>query len=233
MSLSQAGPTAAKLRSILVKVTPAPTTLSERRAVLGVLKKYADVEVFKKLHDPSHFVSIVAQPQMALNLVAKSPLEFEYAARQSASTRTAAATTPEPKTFLVKIVENPAYKHRTHIRESLTYGRWPEHEQQRKQRDADAQLFAMDSMPRAALGAVCPPGIASAGLADWESAGQLAEDDGLATWLSGKVDFVQARQMKRARNATAFESLVEAYERRRNEGKTSPAVSAARAADGS
>lgn len=166
---------------------------------------------------------------MAVNLVAKSPLEFEYAARQSAG------TAHEPKTFLVKIVENPEYKHRTHIRESLTYGRWPEHEQQRKLRGADAQLFAMDSMPRAALSAVCPRGIASAGLADWESAGQLAEDDGMATWLSGKVDFVQARQMKRARNATAFESLVEAYERsrRRNEGKLSPTGSGVPSAEGS
>ncbi|KAL2157392.1 hypothetical protein VTH06DRAFT_6211 [Thermothelomyces fergusii] len=218
MSLSQASPAAARLRTILVKVSPAPTTLSERRAVLGVLKKYADVEVFKKLHDPSYFISVVAQQQMALTLVIKSPLEFEYAARQPAG------KTAEPKTFLVKIVENPEYKHHTHIREAFTYGRWPEHEQQRKQQDADAQLFAMDSMPRAALAAVCPPGIASAGLADWESAGQRAEDDGLATWLSGKIDFVQARLMKRARNATAFESLVEAYERRRNEGKTRPAA---------
>ncbi|KAK4243950.1 hypothetical protein C7999DRAFT_17744 [Corynascus novoguineensis] len=221
MSLAQPGPTAAKLRSILVKVTPAPTTLSERHAVLGVLKKYADVEVFKKLHDPSHFVSIVAQPQMALNLIAKSPLEFEYAARRSATRLvTPNTTTTEPKTFLVKIVENPDYKHRTHIRESLTYGRWPEHEQQRKQRDAGAQLFVEDSLPRASLSAICPPGIASAGLADWESAGQLGEDEGLATWLSGKADFVQARQMKKARNATAFESLVEAYERGKGGRKT-------------
>lgn len=55
MSLPGVGPVKASLRTILVKVSPSPVTLSERRAVLGALKKYAEVDVFKKLqvfHSP-------------------------------------------------------------------------------------------------------------------------------------------------------------------------------------
>lgn len=40
----------AKLRTVLVKVSPAPTTLSERRAILRVLKQRGEVDLFKKLH---------------------------------------------------------------------------------------------------------------------------------------------------------------------------------------
>jgi hypothetical protein len=49
MSLPRVAPGVANLRTVLVKVSPSPVTLSERRAVLGALKKYAEVEVFKKL----------------------------------------------------------------------------------------------------------------------------------------------------------------------------------------
>lgn len=41
--------TMAKVRTVLVKVSPAPSTLSERRAILGVLKQHGDVEFFKRL----------------------------------------------------------------------------------------------------------------------------------------------------------------------------------------
>ncbi|EAQ92403.1 predicted protein [Chaetomium globosum CBS 148.51] len=95
MSLPRVGPVAANLRTILVKVSPSPVTLSERRAVLGALKKYAEVEVFKKLQEPSHFVSIVAQPQMADNLIANSPLQFDVAAQpQNQHNKPLLTTTP-------------------------------------------------------------------------------------------------------------------------------------------
>ncbi|KAK4038030.1 hypothetical protein C8A01DRAFT_17845 [Parachaetomium inaequale] len=222
MSLTRGGSTLANMRTVLVKVSPAPTTLSERRAVLGVLKKYAVVDVFKKLHDPSHFISTVAQEQMALSLVAKSPLQFDYAARQGRSNR----TTTAPKTFLVKITEKPDYSHKTRIREALIYGRWPspgpepepqpefgqQQQQQQQQQYGDrdpAALFREDSLPRAALRAACPRDMAWAGLTDWESAGQLDGDGGAG--LSHKGDYAQARLMKRGRNDSWFESLAEVY----------------------
>lgn len=40
----------ANLRTILVKVSPAPSSLSERRAILHVIKQRGKVEMFKKLH---------------------------------------------------------------------------------------------------------------------------------------------------------------------------------------
>lgn len=39
----------AKLRSLFIRVRPAPSNLAERRAVLRALQRYADIEVFKKL----------------------------------------------------------------------------------------------------------------------------------------------------------------------------------------
>jgi hypothetical protein len=41
---------AASVRTVLCKVTPAPKTLSERRAVLRMLKQHGEIDVFKKLH---------------------------------------------------------------------------------------------------------------------------------------------------------------------------------------
>ncbi|KAK3301306.1 uncharacterized protein B0H64DRAFT_370445 [Chaetomium fimeti] len=214
MSLQRAGPVAANLRTILVKVSPSPATLSERRAVLGALKRYAEVEVFKKLQDSSHFISIVAQPQMAHSLIAKSPLQFDVAAPQNhhttpiTTTPTSTPPSPQTKTFLVKIASKPDHNHKTHIREALTYGRWPE------QGQAHAQaLFLSDSLPRAALADTVPAGLARAGLADWESAGQLAagggdgEDGGVATWLVGGADFVAARRARRERVRSGFREL--------------------------
>lgn len=38
-----------KARSLFVNVSPAPTSLSERRAVLHALKRHGPIEVFKRL----------------------------------------------------------------------------------------------------------------------------------------------------------------------------------------
>jgi hypothetical protein len=38
-----------RARSLFVNVSPAPTSLSERRAVLHALKRYGPIEVFKRL----------------------------------------------------------------------------------------------------------------------------------------------------------------------------------------
>ncbi len=53
----------ANARTVLLRVTPTPATLTERRAILGVLKKHAGVEVFKRLHvrQPVQFLACVAR----------------------------------------------------------------------------------------------------------------------------------------------------------------------------
>ena len=50
MSAPLPASTMAHLRTILVRVTPTPATLSERRAILGVLKQHTVVDYFRKLH---------------------------------------------------------------------------------------------------------------------------------------------------------------------------------------
>ena len=172
---------------------------------------------------------------MADNLIAKSPLQFDVAAQPPnqhtkpiITARLPASALPPPpnptppttKTFLVKISPKPDYNHKTHIREALTYGRWPEHtqqEQEQQQEGENAQaLFRADSLARAALSDTVPPGLARAGLADWESAGQLGgADEAPATWLSRGGDFAGARRAKRGRNRSGFESLVGLWEGRR------------------
>ncbi|KAL2264762.1 hypothetical protein VTJ83DRAFT_7272 [Remersonia thermophila] len=220
MALPQAQRAMAHLRTVLVKVSPAPATLSERRAVLHILKKRGQVDMFKKLQDPSHFVSIVDTPDMAADLIESSPLEFDYVPQprshasppsppSPASTASAAATANTTslsrgkKTFLVKITEHPNYPHKTRIRESPLYGRWPEH---------DGALWHNDSVPKAVLAKELPRDLARRGLADWESCGQLGDGDdaAVAPWLSRKADYAMARRLKRERTP-AWESLMEMY----------------------
>ncbi|KAK4149236.1 hypothetical protein C8A00DRAFT_38173 [Chaetomidium leptoderma] len=204
MFSSRGVPTAAKLRTVLVKVSPAPTTLSERRAILRVLKQHGEVEVFKKLHDPSHFISVVANPQIAAGLVERSPLQFDFAAQRGRGGAATDSATSANKTFLVKIVEKSDYKHKTHIRESPLYGRWP-------QPQHNNSLFQEDSVAKAALRRACPQGMDWYGLVDWESCGQADVDGGLATRLNSKTDYVQSRRT-RQNSKGKFESLMEAYE---------------------
>lgn len=206
---------------------------------------------------------------MADTLIAKSPLEFDFAARANRTLPTPLNSIARPdasphKTFRVKITEHSDYPHKTRIRENPAYGRWLEHlqrlqiieqttQEERKRaakadttadsnsddktpgaadpdpdqdqddaKEEDTQplgaLLHDHSLPRAALRAIVPQGMAQEGLADWESAMQLSEGAEPATWLRQHKHFYGARQTKRARNAVAFESLVEAYERGKQRG---------------
>ncbi|KAK6864140.1 hypothetical protein PG990_006424 [Apiospora arundinis] len=66
-------------RTVLVKCTPAPQSLAERRAILQGLKMTGlqpEIEVFRKLEgaaDASSFIAITATPATASNLVHDSP----------------------------------------------------------------------------------------------------------------------------------------------------------------
>jgi hypothetical protein len=61
MAAQQASKAMANLRTVLVKVSPAPATLSERRAILRILKQRGEVDLYKKLQvgfpGPSTFLS--------------------------------------------------------------------------------------------------------------------------------------------------------------------------------
>jgi hypothetical protein len=154
--------------------------------------------------DPSHFISIVETPDMADALIQRSPLEFDYAPPKQSSSSIAAISPPTTtttnnhakKTFLVKIMEQNSYPHKTRIREMRVNGHWAE--------NAD-HFFQQDSIPKAALQKVVPQDMAWQGLTDWESSGQLDEDAPPASWLSTKSDFVQARRMRRTSQAGSAE----------------------------
>ncbi|KAL2257435.1 hypothetical protein VTK26DRAFT_176 [Humicola hyalothermophila] len=203
--------TPANVRTIIVKVRPTPATLSERRAVLRALKRHGEIQVFKKLHDASSFVSVADKEQTVAGLVEKSPLQFDYVPEHGHQAGAAAGTTPDSttstKTFTVTIQEQPNHMHRTRIRESLLYGRWPEQD----------KLLSQNSLSIAALRWSVPRDLAWAGLVDWESHGQLDGPGALGAWLDSDQDYVQARTI-RQKNKVGFDSLVEAFNSR-NERK--------------
>ncbi|KAL1855693.1 hypothetical protein VTK73DRAFT_8524 [Phialemonium thermophilum] len=67
----------AYVRSLFVRVSPIPRSLSERRSVLRALQKYGEIEVFKGLKDPASFISVAAQASTVERLVQNSPLQFD------------------------------------------------------------------------------------------------------------------------------------------------------------
>ncbi|KAK4104329.1 hypothetical protein N658DRAFT_466431 [Parathielavia hyrcaniae] len=235
MQLPSPKAVSANLRTILLKVSPAPSSLAERRAILHLLKKYADVEFFKRLNDPSHFISIVGNPEIAHRLVEQSPFVFDYTPQQQSRKNTTTTTsrslsvavndspttnpsttaeenTQPVRTFLVKMTDKQDYAHRTRIRSSVLYGRWPAHD--------DGLVFREDSVARAALRRAVPAGPDADGLADWESFGQADDDDTAGVLpLRDPRDFVQARRQRQADGATGFESLVELWNKKYVEEK--------------
>ena len=166
------------------------------------------------MQDPSHFASIVESEDMALGLVARSPLQFDYVTEQqqqlpvgsnAPAATPASKTTTTTTTFLVKIVANEKYKNKVHITDSDLYGNWPA---------PHGSLLAAGSPMRAALRDAVPRDLARDGLSDWDSCGQLDDDSPLASGLVTTADFFAARKQRVRRRSEEFYSLVEAYEAR-------------------
>ncbi|KXX81813.1 hypothetical protein MMYC01_202987 [Madurella mycetomatis] len=200
--------TPANSRALFVKVTPAPGNLTERRAVLRALRQYADIEVFKKLHDPSSFVSVAASHSSAVGIIARSPLQFDYRPEHDHAPASSVKKPSANKTFTVTIFREPDYKHKTHIKESPVYGRWPQEE----------SLFHETSFARGALRLAVPRDMAWEGLSDWETGGQLEGPETHASLLSGKKDFAEARLLRKM-NRSTFRSLTELYTARHGTNK--------------
>ncbi|KAJ4402227.1 hypothetical protein N0V85_005358 [Neurospora sp. IMI 360204] len=76
-----AGP--AKIRTLYIRVKPAPSSLSERRAVLRALSQHGNIDMFKQLYDSSSFISIASSQNVAASIVRRSPLQFDVLARNS------------------------------------------------------------------------------------------------------------------------------------------------------
>ncbi|KAL0465512.1 hypothetical protein QR685DRAFT_131507 [Neurospora intermedia] len=76
-----AGP--AKIRTLYIRVKPAPTNLAERRAVLRALSQHGNIDMFKQLYDSSSFISVASSQNVAASIVRRSPLQFDVLARNS------------------------------------------------------------------------------------------------------------------------------------------------------
>ncbi|KAG6359120.1 hypothetical protein INS49_012640 [Diaporthe citri] len=74
-----------RARSLFVNVSPAPTNLSERRAVLHALKRHGPIEVFKRLPSPETFVCAPAKTEHATELIKRSPLTFKFVSETAES----------------------------------------------------------------------------------------------------------------------------------------------------
>ncbi|KAK1754824.1 hypothetical protein QBC47DRAFT_403231 [Echria macrotheca] len=159
------------LRSIILKVKPAPTSLSERRALLRVLKKHGEIDVFLKLRDPLSYVSITRQADVASKLVAKSPLQFDVdsepavrlpSSRPSPNDNQPSATVK--KTFTVHVFSGEKFPHFRLIEESPLFGPWPD-----ERSPFDKTAFQHDGLIATTLRTAVPKDMAAIALRDWET----------------------------------------------------------------
>ncbi|KAI6417973.1 hypothetical protein MCOR20_000028, partial [Pyricularia oryzae] len=64
-------------RTVYLRVQPMPETLAERRAVLRMLQRSGEVQVFKKLRREDSFISIFRSSKDAIELVKRAPIRYE------------------------------------------------------------------------------------------------------------------------------------------------------------
>lgn len=205
-----------KARSLFVKVFPTPATLSERRAVLHALKRYGQIEVFKRLPNPETFVCAPTTGNVASVLVSRSPLVFKYISETLDSIDAKSlpginplgvaspihihednGKPPRPgekaqsdmvKTFTMHISPSQSYyEHKTNIRLSPIHGPWPKTPAQ----DQDFVYFALKE--------VVPRDIAQEGLCDWHTGGQLSGEPASirAQHANSRLWHIRERQMRR------------------------------------
>ncbi|ETS82141.1 hypothetical protein PFICI_07143 [Pestalotiopsis fici W106-1] len=71
-------PSSLSARTLFVKCSPAPSSFTERRAVLKTLAAAGtdtNIEVFKRLEDSSSFIAVTTTPESARSLLSDSPYE--------------------------------------------------------------------------------------------------------------------------------------------------------------
>ena len=161
-------------RSMYLRVRPMPKTLTERRAVLDVLKSHGRIEMFKQLDDPSSFVAIAAEPEALEEIVSKSPLQLDipdvnvvdYRAIPKREDAAAAVDGKQLKTFTMEIFPTADYRHKKKLREGgLLWDGWKD----------DKAAVLGDTFIQKALRQVVPKGVAHEAFVDWESSGQDPE----------------------------------------------------------
>lgn len=181
-------------RTLYLRVKPAPITLSERRAVLHALKQYGQIDVFKKLYDDSSFISVSGSITTFWKIRKQSPIQFDYQDENTSEAKpdprvalpfktAPSATDPTAtnrQTFTIEAFPAHDYPHKTAIQRNPLYGPWPP--------QGDRSLVT------SALLQVVPKGMASRGLADWDTGAQMEEDpDARIAWLRSHNNAAQQR----------------------------------------
>lgn len=186
-------------RTLYLRVKPAPSTLSERRAVLHALKQYGQIDVFKKLYDDSSFISVPNKLATFWKIRKMSPIQFDYQDENNSevvadprvalpfkvpSSATGATAATIRHTFTVEAFPAHDYPHKAAIERSPLYGPWPPQTEK--------------SLVTSALMQVVPKDMASRGLADWETGAQLEQDpDARIAWLTSQNNSAQQRIARR------------------------------------
>ncbi|KAM7216322.1 hypothetical protein V8F06_008341 [Rhypophila decipiens] len=174
-------------RTLYLRVKPAPSTLSERRAVLHALKQYGQVEVFKKLYDDSSFISVARSIAEHRNIRKASPIQFDYKDEMTSEAvpapRVALPSSTSAQTFTIEAFPAPDYPHKAAIKKSPLYGPWPP--------ETDISLVTW------ALMEVVPKDMAWRGLADWETGAQMEDPDARVAWLTSLQNAIQQRISRR------------------------------------
>lgn len=70
-------------RTVYLRVRPKPESLAERRAVIRMLQRHGEVEVFKKLRRPDSFITVMRTAREAIDFVKRSPVQYELVTERS------------------------------------------------------------------------------------------------------------------------------------------------------
>ncbi|ROV87047.1 hypothetical protein VMCG_10860 [Cytospora schulzeri] len=220
-----------KARSLFIKVLPTPASLSERRAVLHALRRYGQIEIFKRLPNPETFICVPTKGDMASDLVSRSPLTFKFISETLDSIEAKSLPGISPAGVASPI----------HVHEESNNGRPPRPGVNNKAQSPDdmVKTFTMHINPSQsyyehktnirlspihgpwprtpeqdqdsvyfALREVVPSDMAREGLCDWHTGGQLSGEPASirAQHANSKLWHIRERQMRKRKNQEVEES---------------------------
>lgn len=144
---------------------------------------------------------------MAQQLVANSPLQFDFdrqpAANLPASARASSVPRKDPtkKTFTVHAFSGEKHTHFRDIEMSPLYGPWPD-----ERSPFDQTSFLHDGLAGSALRHAIPQDMAATGLRDWETGA------GPSNAMGDVRDYVALRERVRKLRSQPVQSVAEMYE---------------------
>ncbi|KAK3325474.1 hypothetical protein B0H66DRAFT_125215 [Apodospora peruviana] len=211
-------------RTMYLRVNPVPASMSERRAVFRALQQHGEIQVFKKLHDASRFISVAATESTFRDIIDRSPLQFDYddgrgpasalasdprlgsPSRAKPATTTTGETTGSPpaannaRTFTIEAFPDPYYPHEKSIRMSPLHSKWPP--------------SPYKSMTSSALLQAVPKDMAASGTWDWETGGQMEDNDVRIASMTENHNATRLRLLRKRTSSPLTEGVNQRRRRR-------------------